>query len=220
MLVILENFFTKGTHPQKFCTLKISQYTVCRAGITTYVGYLLPKIIFITLTLQVTWFFITLWIQNMKDCGHTHIQKDYPWPHTNSHVFIYRLKDSSLNKLSNDLQYYIYVFYGGELTCHEATDPLVCFNWHALSVSLLQHRHFLHHVIYIKNWLTITNKMASRVLIYELGSPSYVWQFKAWKVEKPYKVAIFKPSLWRTGFFGCGEEWYHFWQELIIMVPG
>ena len=27
-MAILENLFTKGTHPRKFCTSKISQYTV------------------------------------------------------------------------------------------------------------------------------------------------------------------------------------------------
>ena len=40
--------------------------------------------------------------------------------------YFYRSEDSLLNKLSNDLLYYI--FYGKELTCHEATDPEVCFN--------------------------------------------------------------------------------------------
>ena len=40
--------------------------------------------------------------------------------------YLYRSKDSPLNKLSNDL--YSIIFYGKELTCHEVTDPLVCFN--------------------------------------------------------------------------------------------
>ena len=40
----------------------------------------------------------------------------------------------------------------------------------------------------------------------------------AQKVEKlkEDRLAIFKPGLWRTGFFGCGEEWYHFQQELMV----
>ena len=37
-----------------------------------------------------------------------------------------------------------------------------------------------------------------------------LWQFKAQKVEKLQEdhLAIFKPGLWRTVFFGCGKEWY------------
>ena len=30
------------------------------------------------------------------------------------------------------------------------------------------------------------------------------------------RLAIFKPDLWHTGFFGCGEEWYHCQQELMV----
>ena len=36
-----------------------------------------------------------------------------------------------------------------EFTCHEAMDPLVCFNQYESSVGLKQHRHFLDHVIFI-----------------------------------------------------------------------
>ena len=46
-----------------------------------------------------------------------------------------------------------------------------------------------------------------------------LWRFKARKLEKDEKdngLAIFKPGLWRTGFFGCGEEWYHFQQLLMV----
>ena len=46
-----------------------------------------------------------------------------------------------------------------------------------------------------------------------------LWQFKARKVKKLQEedcLAIFKPGLWRTGFFGCGEEWYHFQQEPMV----
>ena len=46
-----------------------------------------------------------------------------------------------------------------------------------------------------------------------------LWQFKAQKVEKlkeEDRLAIFKPGLWRAGFFGCSEQWYHFQQELMV----
>ena len=45
------------------------------------------------------------------------------------------------------------------------------------------------------------------------------WRFKAQKVEKLLEedhLAIFKPGLWQTGFFGCGEEWYHFQLEPMV----
>ena len=45
-----------------------------------------------------------------------------------------------------------------------------------------------------------------------------LWQFKAPKMKKLQqdRLAIFKPGLWGMGFFGCGEEWYHFQQELMV----
>ena len=44
-----------------------------------------------------------------------------------------------------------------------------------------------------------------------------LWRFEARKVEKLQgHLAIFKPGLWQTDFFGCGEEWYHFQQELMV----
>ena len=36
------------------------------------------------------------------------------------------------------------------------------------------------------------------------------------KLQEKDHLAIFKPGLWRTGFFGCGKEWYHFQQELMV----
>ena len=57
-------------------------------------------------------------------------------------------------------------------------------------------------------------KMAARLLSYEL-----VWRFKVQKVKKIQEedcLAIFKPGLWQTGFFGCGKGWYHFQQELMV----
>ena len=41
------------------------------------------------------------------------------------------------------------IFYGKVLTCHKVTDPLVCFNRHALSVGLKQHCYFIYYVIFI-----------------------------------------------------------------------
>ena len=46
-----------------------------------------------------------------------------------------------------------------------------------------------------------------------------LWRFKSQKLEKDEednRLAIFKPGLWQTGFFGCGEEWYHFQQQLMV----
>ena len=48
-----------------------------------------------------------------------------------------------------------------------------------------------------------------------------LWRFKAQKVNKikeDDRLAIFKPGLWRMGFLGCGEEWYHFQQQLIVSL--
>ena len=63
----------------------------------------------------------------------------------------------------------------------------------------------------------MTSKMAARVLRYELGSPSYGnLKLEKEKLQEEDRLAIFKPGLWQTGFFGCGEEWYHFQQELMV----
>ena len=40
---------------------------------------------------------------------------------------------------------------------------------------------------------------------YGLGLSSY-GDSKLKKLQEEDHLAIFKPSLWRTGFFGCGEE--------------
>ena len=74
------------------------------------------------------------------------------------------------------LTIYSIIFYGNELTCHEAMDLLVCFNRHASFLGLSQGGHIRYHVIfiYIQNRLAMMNKMAARVLAYELGSLSYV----------------------------------------------
>ena len=46
-----------------------------------------------------------------------------------------------------------------------------------------------------------------------------LWRFITRKLEKDEEndcLAIFKPGLWQTGFFGCGKEWYHFQQQLMV----
>ena len=41
---------------------------------------------------------------------------------------------------------YSIIFYGKELTCHEAMDPSVCFNQCALFLGLTQDYHSVYHV--------------------------------------------------------------------------
>ena len=60
----------------------------------------------------------------------------------------------------------------------------------------------------------MTSKMADRLLSYELESPSY-GDLK-FETHEEDRLAIFKPGLWRMGFLGCNEEWYHFQQELMV----
>ena len=45
-----------------------------------------------------------------------------------------------------------------------------------------------------------------------------LWRFKVRKVKKLQedRLAIFESGLWQKGFFGCGVEWYHFQQELMV----
>ena len=64
----------------------------------------------------------------------------------------------------------------------------------------------------------MTNKMVSRVLTYKLYRITELWRFKARNEEKVKEdhLAIFKPGLWRTVFFGYGEEWYYFQQQLLV----
>ena len=35
-----------------------------------------------------------------------------------------------------------------------------------------------------------------------------VQSLKSEKIQEEDRLAIFKPGLWQTGFFGCSEEWY------------
>ena len=39
---------------------------------------------------------------------------------------------------------------------------------------------------------------------------------KSEKLQEEDRLPIFKPGLWRTGFFRWGEEWYHFQQERMV----
>ena len=46
-----------------------------------------------------------------------------------------------------------------------------------------------------------------------------LWQFKAQKVKNNDEEdgpSFFKPLLNQMGLFGCGEEWYHFQQKLMV----
>ena len=59
--------------------------------------------------------------------------------------------------------------------------------------------------------------MAARDLKYKLASPSYGdSKLESEKTVEEDRLAIFKPVLWWTGFFGCGEEWYHCQQKLMV----
>ena len=42
-----------------------------------------------------------------------------------------------------------------------------------------------------------------------------IQSWKSEKIQEEDRLAIFKPDLWQTGFFGCGEERYHCQQELM-----
>ena len=100
---------------------------------------------------------------------------------------------------------YSIIFYSKELTCLKATDPLVGFNRHVLSVSPKQHHYFIN--IYLKSAChDEQNGNQSFNLRARIGE---LWQLKAHKVEKVYEedhLAFFKPGLWQTGFFGCGKN--------------
>ena len=43
-----------------------------------------------------------------------------------------------------------------------------------------------------------------------------IQSLKREKLQEEDCLAIFKPDLWQTGFFGYGEEWYHFQQEIMV----
>ena len=100
-----------------------------------------------------------------------------------------------------------------ELTCHEATDlPVSLINTHLPSVYIAPP--FLNHVIFLES---ACHDEQNGDQIFKIGARiAELWQFKARKLQEEDHLAIFKPGLWQTGFFGCGEEWYHFQQGLMV----
>ena len=113
---------------------------------------------------------------------------------------------------------YSIIFYGKELTCHEATDLSVSFYQHASSSSLKQHRHLLDHMIflYIQNLLAMTSKMAVRVLNTVGARIAELWRFKAQKVKKTSRRRSFshlQAWLMANGFF-------YMWQKMVPFSAG
>ena len=72
----------------------------------------------------------------------------------------------------------------------------------------------------VKNSLGTKRWILYYVLIDKLRARiAELWRFKVRKVKKLQEkdhLAIFKPGLWQKDFFGCGEELYHFQQELMV----
>ena len=54
----------------------------------------------------------------------------------------------------------------------------------------------------------MTNKMAAKDLFYAQGLLSYGDLNGI--LSKEDRFSFFKADLWRSGFFGCCEEWYYF----------
>ena len=52
-------------------------------------------------------------------------------------------------------------------------DPLICFNRHKSFLGLTPGGHFVYHVTFTSLYLESVKEMAVRILIYELGWPSY-----------------------------------------------
>ena len=57
--------------------------------------------------------------------------------------------DRKISCQTSFLMIYSIIFYDRELTCHEAMDPLICFNRHASLRGLLQGGHFSYRMILI-----------------------------------------------------------------------
>ena len=61
------------------------------------------------------------------------------------------------------------------------------------------------------------SKMAARLLKWELVSPSYGdLKLEKWKNLRRRSFSHLQAWFMANGFFGCGEEWYHFQQELMV----
>ena len=59
------------------------------------------------------------------------------------------LIDQKIAHYTSFLTIYSIIFYGKELTCHEAMNLLVCFNLHASFLGLYKGGHIRYHVIFI-----------------------------------------------------------------------
>ena len=124
----------------------------------------------------------------------------------------YRLKDSPLNKLSNDL-----ISYGKEHTCYEAMDLSVSFNQHASSICLKTALPFSRsRDVFIYLELAYHDEQNGGQN-FKIGARiAELWQFKARKVKKTSRrncLAIFKPGLRRPGFFRMR-------QRMVLSSPG
>ena len=128
--------------------------------------------------------------------------------------------DRKIAHQTSFLTIYSIIFYGKELTCHEAMDLLVCFNQlpHSLACNKAAILHIMWY-LYIYLELACHDEQNGSLSFNLQARISELWRFKAWKLgkdEEDDRLVVFKPGLWRTGFFGCGEEWYHFKQKLMI----
>ena len=133
--------------------------------------------------------------------------------------YLYR---SKIAHQTNFPTIYSITFYGKELTCHEATNLLVCFNRQTSSKT---------------GWLFC---LSSDIYIYiclesachdeQNGDQSFILRariaelrrFKVHKVEnndEDNDLSFLEAGLWQMSFFECGKELYHFQQELMVSKP-
>ena len=124
---------------------------------------------------------------------------------------------SKIARYTSFLTIYGIIFYGKELICHEVTDPLVCFNQHALSVGLKKDPHSLDHMIFnIYLELACHDEQNGSQSFKLQARITKLWRFKARKVEKSWRRLSSHLQAWfkANSFFrmqqrmvGCGKEW-------------